>query len=336
MSGVLVKIPESNLTMAKSKYRYNPISLSFDRVTTSVLTWFWRIFTYSTATLAISVGYYMVYSYFFDSPKEMMLTRELNQMQFHYDVLSNKLTQFEGVLKDIQDRDDNIYRSIFESDPIPTSVRQAGYGGVNRYEDLMGYKYSDLMVQTASRVDKITKQLYIQSRSFEEIIELLRNKEAVLAATPAIRPVKELKYVASGFGMRTHPIYKTVHFHEGMDFAAPVGTDVIATADGVVLATDYRNYTTGYGLMIRIDHDFGYETLYAHLSDILVQRGETIRRGQIIGKVGNTGQSTGPHLHYEVHKNSKVMNPANYFFNDLTPDEYDQMLQMASNGKTFD
>lgn len=322
--------------MAKFKYRFNPASLSYDRVTTSVRTWFWRVFTFFTATLAISVGYYTVFSYFFDSPKEQILNRELTQVKFQYELLNNKLNLVEDALTDIQDRDDNIYRSVFESEPIPSSARQAGFGGVNRYENLAGYDNSALMIQTSKRVDKITKQLYVQSKSFDEIVDLMKKKEDILAATPAIRPIKDLKYVASGFGMRLHPIYKTMHFHEGMDFAAPTGTDVIATADGVVAETDFRNYNRSYGLMVRIDHGYGYETLYGHLSDILVRRGEQVKRGQVIAKVGNTGQSTGPHLHYEVHKGGKIMNPVGYYFNDLTPAEYDQMLEMASNGKTFD
>mgnify|MGYP000853100137 CR=1 FL=1 len=322
--------------MAKFKYHFNPVSLSYDRVTTSVRTWFWRVFTFFTATLAISVGYYAVFTYFFDSPKEQILTRGLRQMEFQYELLNKKLSLIEDVMKEIQERDDNIYRSIFESEPIPSSVRQAGFGGVNRYEHLLGYGNSRLMVETSTRVDKITKQLYVQSKSFDEVVELLKNKEDILASTPAIRPIRELKYVASGYGMRLHPIYKTMHFHQGMDFAAPIGTDVIATADGKVVETDYRNYNRGYGLMIRIDHGYGYTTLYGHLSDILVRRGEQVKRGQIIAKVGSTGQSTGPHLHYEVHKSGRVMNPMGYYFNDLTPAEYDQMLQMASTGKTFD
>tara|TARA_X000001036_G_C20671654_1_gene802704 strand:- start:1732 stop:2577 length:846 start_codon:yes stop_codon:yes gene_type:complete len=279
----------------------------------------------------------IIFFQFFDSPKEKILNREIKQLSTQYNVVQNKLNQVELVLDDIQHRDDNIYRIIFEADPIPKSIRKAGYGGVNRYKDLTGYNNSELIISTANKIDQITKQLYIQSKSFDEIIELAKNKKDMLAAIPAIQPVsnKDLSRMASGYGYRIHPIYKTKKLHAGMDFSAKTGTPIYATGDGKIIKV--KRSRRGHGNHVIIDHGFGYKTLYAHMSKYTVKRGQKVNRGDIIGYVGNTGMSTAPHLHYEVHKNGKKINPVNFYYNDLTPEQYEKMLEISSqNNQSFD
>jgi murein DD-endopeptidase MepM/ murein hydrolase activator NlpD len=279
----------------------------------------------------------IIFFQFFDSPKEKILNREIIQLSSQYETMQSKLNQVELVLDDIQQRDDNIYRVIFEADPIPKSIRKAGYGGVNRYQDLTGFKNSDLIISTANKIDQITKQLYIQSKSFDEIIELAKNQSDMLAAIPAIQPVanKNLHRMASGYGYRIHPVYKTRKLHTGMDFSAKIGTPIYATGDGKV--SKVRRSRRGYGNYVIINHGYGYKTLYAHMSKYIVKRGQKVKRGDIIGYVGNTGMSMAPHLHYEVHKDGRKINPVNFYYNDLTPQQYEKMLEISSqNNQSFD
>ena len=279
----------------------------------------------------------IVFFQFFDSPKEKILNREIKQLTTQYNIIQDKLQQVELVLDDIQKRDDNIYRIIFGADPIPKSIRKAGYGGINRYKDLSGYKNSELITSTASKLDQVTKQLYIQSKSFDDIIDLAKNKKDMLASIPAIQPVsnKDLSRMASGYGYRIHPIYKTRKFHHGMDFSTKSGTPIYATGNGKVTKT--KKSRRGYGNHIVIDHGYGYKTLYAHMKRYIVKRGQKVKRGEVIGYVGNTGTSVAPHLHYEVHKDGKKINPVNFYYNDLDPDQYEKMLEICSqNNQSFD
>jgi murein DD-endopeptidase MepM/ murein hydrolase activator NlpD len=279
----------------------------------------------------------IIFFQFFDSPKEKILNREIKQLSSQYEVVQDKLQQVGLVLDDIQERDDNIYRVIFEADPIPKSIRKAGYGGVNRYQDLSGYNNAELIISTAKKIDQITKQLYIQSKSFDNIIELAKNKADMLASMPAIQPVsnKDLSRMASGYGYRIHPIYKTKKFHAGMDFSAKIGTPIYATGDGKI--SKVRKSRRGYGNHVIIDHGFGYKTLYAHMSRYIVKRGQKVNRGDVIGYVGSSGTSVAPHLHYEVHKDGKKINPINFYYNDLTPDQYEKILELSSkSNQSFD
>ena len=274
---------------------------------------------------------------FFDSPKEKMLIRELDNMALQYELMNEKLSQVSAVLDNVQDRDDNIYRVIFEADPIPSSIRKAGIGGVNRYEKLEGYNNSELIISTAQKLDQISKQLYIQSKSFDEVIEMATKKSDMLASIPAIQPVtnKELKRLSSGYGRRIDPYYKKPKFHYGVDFSAPQGTPIYATGNGTIKKT--KKSRRGFGNHIVIDHGYGYESLYAHMQKYTVRRGQKVKRGDLIGYVGNSGKSTAPHLHYEVHKNGIKVNPAYYFHNDLTPEEFDRMLELAAQeNQSFD
>ncbi len=323
--------------MPKSKYRFDPESLSFDKIRLSFKGLILRLLTYFFAGIAISAFFYFTFSQFFDLPKERILKRENEQLKLQLEIFQKKLDQISAVLEDLRQRDDNLYRTIFEAEPIPRSVREAGFGGVNRYADLEGYENSELIISTAQKLDKIMKQVYIQSKSYDELIKLALNKEEMRKSIPCIQPIsnKGLERTSSGFGWRIHPFYKIRVFHPGFDFAAPIGTEIYATGDGTVIKVE--NNFHGYGKMIMIDHGFGIQTLYAHLSEFKVFPGQKVKRGQVIGLVGNTGLSTGPHLHYEVIRNGEKVNPVNYFFNDLTPDQFEQIINLSSNiGQALD
>ena len=284
------------------------------------------------AALGILIAYNTI-----DSPKEKQLEREIERMKLDYDLVNQRLQQMSVVLEDLQDRDDNIYRVVFEAEPIPDEVRKAGFGGVNRYSRYKDFENRDLLTETMRRTDILSKQLVIQSKSYDEILGMIRNKAAMLACIPAIQPVsnKELKRMASGYGYRTDPIYKTTKFHAGMDFAAAVGTEIYATGDGVIMRADAD--ASGYGNHVRINHGYGYMTLYGHMSKIMVRQGQRVKRGDVIGLVGNTGKSVGPHLHYEVHKNGEAINPVNFYYNDLSPEDYARMIEMSgTENQSFD
>ena len=323
--------------MAKVKYYYDTKTLSYKRIEHSRAKKIKTLFYFLIGSAFTGLLMVIIFFQFFDSPKEKILNREIKQLISQYRLVQDKLQQVELVLDDIHQRDDNIYRVIFEADPIPTSIRKAGYGGVNRYKDLEGYNNSELIIATTKKIDQITKQLYIQSKSFDDVIELAKNKAVMLASIPAIQPVsnKNLKQMASGYGMRIHPIYKTQQFHDGMDFTAKIGTPIYATGNGKIEKVE--SSARGYGKYVIIDHGFGYKTLYAHMSKFKVTIGQKVNRGDVIGYVGNTGLSSGPHLHYEVHKYGEKINPVNFYFNDLTAEQYEKMLEISTqNNQSFD
>ncbi|NUM51467.1 MAG: M23 family metallopeptidase [Flavobacteriales bacterium] len=316
--------------MSKIKYRYNTQTLDYEKVKITWRTRILRAMGYFVTSGVIASGMVYIVYLIVESPKEKILQEENYQLQAQYKILHKRMEDIEMVLNDIQTRDNNIYRVIFEAEPISENIRNAGFGGINRYKHMEGFRSSDLLVETTKRVDKISKQLYIQSKSYDEVFSMAKKKEQLLASIPAIQPVsnKELKYMASGFGFRIDPVYKTTKFHAGIDFTAPIGTPVYATGDGVIMP--YAEGYSGYGNFIRINHGYGYVTLYAHLSKMAVKASQKVKRGDIIGYVGNTGKSVGPHLHYEVRKNDNPINPINFFFNDLTPEEYDRLIQLAN------
>lgn len=324
--------------MAKIKYYYDPKTLSYRKIEKGWKQRLKEMGVFFAASILFGL-FFVVLSYrFVDSPEEKRLNRELQFTRMQYELMNERLNEVSIVLQDIQDRDDNIYRVIFEADPIPSSIRQAGFGGANRYKALEGYGNSELVMESSKKLDVITKQLYVQSRSFDDVIEMAKKKSEMLSSIPAIQPVanKDLKRIASGFGYRMHPVYKVPKMHAGLDFAAPTGTPIFSTGDGVVIKNPYRR-GSGYGKYVVIDHGYGYHTLYAHMSKINVRPGQKIKRGEIIGEVGNTGTSTGPHLHYEVHKNGKKIDPINFFFSDLSPEEYDEIIKLASQeNQSFD
>jgi len=323
--------------MPRTKYKFDPDSLSFDKVRLGVKAILLRFLAYFTGSLIIAVVYWVVFAFFFDSPEEKALKREVEQMTIQYNLIHREMANIENVLDDLQKTDDNLYRTIFEAEPIPATLRDGGAGGVNRFIELEGYSNSNLVIETASRLDKIRKKVYVQSKSFDELISLSKRKEEMLRSIPAILPVsnKDLTRTASGFGLRIHPIYKIIKFHYGMDFTAPAGTEIYSTGNGVVVSR--LSSKRGYGNHIIIDHGFGYTSLYAHLSNFNVRVGQKVQRGDIIGFVGNTGTSVANHLHYEIKLNGTNVDPVNYYFEDLSPEEYERMIEIASKtGQSFD
>lgn len=323
--------------MPKTKYKFNHETLSFDRIRLGLKETFLRLFGYFVASLFLAGIYGFIFAFVFDSPQEKALKREIEQMTLQYELMNREMENVEKVLSHLEETDDNLYRTIFEAEPVPSSYRKGGIGGSNRYVELEGFSNSELIIETAMRLDNIRKKIYIQSQSFDELIAYAREKEEMLSSIPAIQPLsnKDLKRTASGFGYRIHPIYKIVKFHSGMDFTAPTGTEVYATGNGVVRTV--KSARRELGNHVVIDHGFGYQTVYAHLNSFNVRVGKKVNRGDVIGFVGSTGLSTAPHLHYEVKLNGRQVDPALYYFNDLTPDEYDRMLEISSkSGQTFD
>jgi murein DD-endopeptidase MepM/ murein hydrolase activator NlpD len=267
---------------------------------------------------------------FFETPKDKLLVREIDNMKMRYEILNRKMDQVDEVLANVEERDNNLYRVYFNTSPIPDEQRKAGFGGVNRYKEMEGYDNSELVINTSKRLDILSKELVIQSRSLDEIAKLAKDKEKLLAAIPAIQPVKneDLKQVASGFGYRSDPFTKIRKFHAGMDFSAKTGTPIYATGDGVVTIAD--NNSSGYGNHIVIRHGYGYETLYGHLSKYKARAGQKVKRGDVIGYVGSTGRSEAPHLHYEVHKNGEVVNPLNFYYGNISAKEYILISKLAN------
>ena len=323
--------------MPKAKYYFNTNSLRYEKVVVSFWKRFLRVLGWlATASVFGAITLLLAYSYL-DSPKEKQLKRELNEMQLQYEILHQRTELASRVLTDLSKRDDQVYRVIFEAEPIDESVRTAGYGGINRYKELEGFNNSTLMINATRKIDQLSRQLYIQSKSYDEVFELAKRKTDMLASIPGIQPItnKELTHIASGFGYRIHPIYKTSMMHEGLDFTAPVGTEIYASGNGVIVKVEQMG--RGYGNNVLIDHGFGYQTLYAHLSKFKAKVGQHIKRGDVIGYVGSTGSSTGPHLHYEVWRNGFKIDPINFFFNDLTPEQYAKVVEIASRpNQSFD
>ncbi len=316
--------------MARQKYIFNHKTLSYEKFKLSLPK---RIVRVLLVLLSIAGGAFLfailLYT-FFQSPKEKMQARELEFMKLQYEMLNDRLDDMEVLVTDMEKRDNDLYRVMFEADPISASVRRSGFSDIDRYANLLGYLNSDPVVSAAKKLDVIASQLYHQSVSYDELFDLARNKAQMLACIPAIFPLKEteIKYISSYFGHRPDPIYKVTKFHSGMDFSAPLGTEAYATGDGVV--ADVESNEWGYGNMVTIDHGFGYKTRYAHLQKAAVRKGQTVKRGQLIGYIGSTGKTTGVHLHYEVLKNNVQIDPINFFYNDLTPDEYEQILQQST------
>ena len=318
--------------MAKVKYYYDQETLSYRPLESGKALKIsnFILFLLSSIFFGILMLLLLLNTEAFNTPKEVLQSRELENYELQFDLLNRKLSQIEDVLANIEDRDNNLYRVYFEASPIPEEQRRVGFGGVNRYKNLEGYDNSNLIIGTTKRLEILTKQLVIQSRSLDEIESLAKSKEDLLKTIPSIQPIHKdnLKRMASGYGYRTDPFTKKRRFHWGMDFSAPKGTPVYATGDGVVGRADNR--ASGYGKHIRIDHGFGYVSLYAHLNAFKVRRKQKVKRGDIIGYVGSTGRSVAPHLHYEIFKDGKRINPLNFYYGNLSAEEFDILLNLAN------
>ena len=322
--------------MAKVKYYYDADTLSYRKIAVKKSDYYKKTVFGSLAILLIAFIGFIVFSQFIMSPNERAVNRENENLQLNLELLSKRIEESSTVLSQLQERDNNIYRMYFEANPIPDEQRKAGFGGVNRYKSLEGYDNSKMITQLTKDVDILSKQMVVQSKSLDEIVVLAKEKEKMLAAIPAILPVKlvDLTRMASGYKWRMHPILKIRKFHKGMDFTAPVGTPIYASGNGKVIRAD-RSAT--FGNVVYIEHGYGYKTIYAHMSKIKAKRGQKVKRGDLIGYVGNTGRSVSAHLHYEVHKNNRALNPINFYYGDLTPEEFAAMQKASEEeGQSYD
>lgn len=317
--------------MSKVKYYFDAETLSYRPIKATNINRIinFLLFVLSSFSFGLICLLILLNSDILNTPSEVAQKRTIQNYELQFDILNKKLSQLESVVANVEERDNNLYRVYFEASPIPVEQRYAGFGGVNRYRDLEGYDNSELIINTTKRLDILTKQTVVQSRSLDEIERLAANKSELIAAIPTIQPIKnkDLTRVASGFGYRIDPFTKKRRFHYGMDFTAKRGTPVYATGNGIVKRADNRS--SGYGKHIRIDHGFGYVSLYAHLTKYNVRRGQKVKRGDIIGYVGNTGRSAGPHLHYEILKDKKKINPLNFYYGNLSPKEFEALLSQS-------
>jgi murein DD-endopeptidase MepM/ murein hydrolase activator NlpD len=318
--------------MSKVKYYYDSENLAYRKIKTRKRRKFGVVILFLLASALFGFLSFIVLlnTPYFETPKDRLQAREIENLRLNYALLDKKMDQVNSVVEAIEDRDNNLYRVYFNKSAIPDSIRKAGLPGIIRYKTLEGYNNSQLVINTTKRIDVLSKELAVQSKSLDVILKLAEAKSDFLSAIPAIQPVRNenLKRLASGFGYRTDPFTKARKMHEGMDFTAKTGTPIYATGDGVVEKAD--NSASGYGNHIVIRHGFGYETLYAHLSKYKTRAGQRVKRGDIIGYVGSTGRSEAPHLHYEVHKDNKVVNPLNFYYGNISAVEYIVIAQLAN------
>ncbi len=320
----------------KHKYRINPETLALERIEHGIVFWLKKSGQYIIVGLILGIAFFFVFFMVFPSPREKQLIEQKESLEAQMQLMDQKVNQMQVVMTDMAQRDDNLYRVLFGAEPIPLAVRQGATNKISYYEDLSRMTNSQLAADLQLKVDVLEREMYVQANSFNEILEMAKSQEVMMDNIPAIQPVlnKDLKHVASGWGFRIHPIYHTRKFHYGMDFSAKTGTDVFATGNAKVVYVGWRQ---GFGNTVILDHGYGYQTLYGHLFKSLVRVGQNVKRGDVIALVGNTGASVGPHLHYEVHQNGRPVDPRNYYFIDLSPEEYDKMIQMSNNfGQTFD
>jgi murein DD-endopeptidase MepM/ murein hydrolase activator NlpD len=314
----------------KKKYKINPDTLAMEQVEQGLLYWLRQTGIYILGGIVLGIIFFYVFLSFFPSPREKQLRREAETLEAQLEMLNRQVDQMQVVMTDLQQRDDNLYRVLFGAEPIPISIRQGAQRKISYYDQIAQMTNNQLAADLTLKVDILEKEIYVQSKSYDEVLEMAKNQNIRMENIPAIQPVlnKDLTRVASGYGMRIDPVYHVRKFHQGMDFTAPTGTEVFATGNAKVVFSGWKQ---GYGNTVILDHGFGYETLYAHLYKSLVRKGQKVRRSDIIALVGNTGKSTGPHLHYEVRLNGRPVDPRNYYFYDLSPEEYDQMIQLSNN-----
>ena len=323
--------------MKKIKYYYNTNTLRYEKLETPLRVKLLRIFGFVAAAL-VTAGLISYFAFqFIGSPKERILQQQNEQLKDSYKQLKDRVTSIQQQMQELEKRDNDVYRAIFEANPIPDSARAKELADKLEIETVGKIKDHQLVASIAATLNNLSSRIAAQRKSYDEVNELVKNKEQLLSHTPAIQPVsnKDLNRIASGFGYRIDPVYKTTKFHAGLDFAAPQGTPIYATADGTV--TTAGNTGNGYGNHVIINHGYGYETLYGHMVRVKTRNGQPVKRGEVIGWVGSTGKSTGPHCHYEVHKYGEKIDPIYFFYNDLTPEQFDLILKKAAaSNQSFD
>ncbi len=315
--------------MAQLNYHFNAESLSFHKIEGSFRMYVKNIFSHLGISLIIGIILSIVAMFFIDTPKETLLRRQNATLQLQYEFLNKRMNHMTRVLEEVQTRDNDIYREFFNLTNIPSVVRKAGFGGADRYSKYNGFPSSRMLIRTVQQLDILTKQLYVQSQSYNEIVEFIQNKERMLVSIPSLPPIHHKNiHSFSPFGMRFHPILRYYRMHEGVDLCTKQGTPIHAASDGTVIEAEFA--AGGFGYVVKINHGFGYETVYAHASKLLVQKGQRVKRGEVIALVGSTGLSSAPHLHYEVHKNGIPVNPINFYSNDLSQKEYERLISISS------
>lgn len=315
----------------KQQYKYNPETLSYDEVNVSMGRRILRVALVSAPSILLGLILALVFTRRIDSPKEQELNVEFEKQRIELERLEKSLALCNEVLDVIEERDENLYRNVMYADKFPEELRRMGAGGSDKYAYLKGLSNDSLLIATSMGMDRLERRLNAQSMSFRELLKLVKEKEQMITCIPSIQPIRnsDLKSAISGYGMRIDPIYKTAHMHTGMDFTSKQGTEIYVTGDGFV--EEIENNAWGYGKSIVVNHGYGYKTRYAHLSAFKVKKGDKLKRGQLIGLVGSTGRSTGPHLHYEVEKNGEKVNPISYYHSDLTPQQYEELLKASKN-----
>ena len=313
--------------MRKPKYKFNPDTLNFDKIRPKVRRIFLKITSFFGLSILLALLYYVIWSLIVDTPQEKSMKNELKQLALQNELIKNEMTDMEETLDQLQKTDEELYMSIFESKPVSDLYKK---GGIKRYRELDGYSNAYITEQTSQRLDMIREKIYMQAKSYDDLVENIEDKDDMLQSIPVIMPINNdnLKRTASGYGMKMHPIYKIVMFHNGMDFTAPIGTEVFATGKGVV--TSVVKSQKNLGNYVTIDHGYGYTSTYAHLDKINVKKGQRVNRGDVIGLVGNSGLSVAPHLHYEIKYKDKYVDPANFFFSDLSLEEYEKLIEITS------
>jgi len=318
--------------MAKIKYYYDTESCRYERIKVSSMDIFLNLMGFFVVSTIIGLGIFFITDHYFESPGKSALRKENEELRLYYSLLEKDLGETNQMLSVLQERDDEIYRVVFGVEPVPEEIRSAGIGGANRYRDILekGLQREELILENTKKIDQLKKKMYIQTKSYDELVELAKNKEALLASIPAIQPLpnKDLKRISSGFGYRIDPFTKVKKMHAGIDFSIEVGTPIYASGDGIVEYT--KESFWGYGKQLQIKHGFGYQTKYAHLSEFVAKKGQRVKRGELIAYSGNSGKSTGPHLHYEVIKDGKKENPIHFFSRDITDEEYAEIQRLAS------
>ena len=314
----------------KTKFLFNSETLNYEPVKRTIIGSLKQVAVHLFSAVSLGVLFFFLFVFTVDSPREKQLSAENTNMKAQYQILDYQLDNIQKMLAELEQRDNNLYRVVMQAEPISPEVRRATTIRNDYYEQLLNMTNSEIVLATSKKINEIRKQLYIQTKSYDNLAILFKDQEKMLECIPAIQPIlnKDLRRVSSGYGNRPHPIYHVTKFHPGMDFTAPTGTEIYATGNGTVVNTGWRQ---GYGNCVEINHGYGYRTVYGHMSLIKVRVGQKVNRGDVIGLVGNTGLSIGPHLHYEVHLNGKPVNPLNYYFIDLSPEEYDRMIQISAN-----